>query len=194
MAHNANELIVVNGDAGYVFNLRSLAFQKITDEGYPGAFLAAPRERDDPVPRVGRAMDRQPGPAFAVVDPQPPDPGGDRGDRVRPLAGGDAGAQPDQGMTPGISLAVPRPAPPDRDFHLDHGLQPVDVRALEQADLDQSHGSRRIATRGPRRLAPMTTGTTATDLEIDALRGSIASDLPAYLADLEKLVNIDCGT
>ena len=40
----------------------------------------------------------------------------------------------------------------------------------------------------------MTTGTTATDLEIDALRGSIAADLPAYLADLEKLVNIDCGT
>ena len=40
----------------------------------------------------------------------------------------------------------------------------------------------------------MTSGTTATDLEIDALRGSIAADLPAYLADLEKLVNIDCGT
>jgi glutamate carboxypeptidase len=40
----------------------------------------------------------------------------------------------------------------------------------------------------------MTTGTTATDLEIDALRTSIAADLPAYLADLEKLVNIDCGT
>jgi glutamate carboxypeptidase len=40
----------------------------------------------------------------------------------------------------------------------------------------------------------MTTGTTATDLEIDALRASIAADLPAYLADLEKLVNIDCGT
>ena len=40
----------------------------------------------------------------------------------------------------------------------------------------------------------MTTGTTATDLEIDALRGAISADLPAYLADLEKLVNIDCGT
>jgi glutamate carboxypeptidase len=40
----------------------------------------------------------------------------------------------------------------------------------------------------------MTTGTTATDLEIDAVRTSIASDLPAYLEDLEELVNIDCGT
>src|SRR5687767_4551178 len=40
----------------------------------------------------------------------------------------------------------------------------------------------------------MTSGTTATDLEIDALRASIAVDLPAYLDDLEKLVNVDCGT
>ena len=40
----------------------------------------------------------------------------------------------------------------------------------------------------------MTTGTSATDLEIDALRAAIAADLPAYLADLEQLVNIDCGT
>ncbi|HUP54137.1 MAG TPA: M20 family metallopeptidase [Methylomirabilota bacterium] len=40
----------------------------------------------------------------------------------------------------------------------------------------------------------MPTGTTATDLEIDAVRTSIAVDLPAYLEDLEELVNIDCGT
>jgi glutamate carboxypeptidase len=32
------------------------------------------------------------------------------------------------------------------------------------------------------------------DLELEALRSSIAIDLPAYLADLERLVNIDCGT
>ena len=30
--------------------------------------------------------------------------------------------------------------------------------------------------------------------ELDALRGSIAADLPAFLADLERLVNIDCGS
>jgi glutamate carboxypeptidase len=47
----------------------------------------------------------------------------------------------------------------------------------------------------------MTTGTPdsplagpTADLELDALRTSIALDLPAYLADLERLVDIDCGS
>src|SRR3954453_11976627 len=31
-------------------------------------------------------------------------------------------------------------------------------------------------------------------VELDALRTVIAADLPAYLADLERLVNIDCGS
>jgi glutamate carboxypeptidase len=35
---------------------------------------------------------------------------------------------------------------------------------------------------------------TSADRELDALRGSIAGDLSAYLADLERLVNIDCGS
>ncbi len=30
--------------------------------------------------------------------------------------------------------------------------------------------------------------------ELDALRAAIDADLPAYLADLERLVNIDCGS
>ena len=34
----------------------------------------------------------------------------------------------------------------------------------------------------------------ASDPELDALRIVIAADLPAYLADLEHLVNIDCGS
>ena len=34
----------------------------------------------------------------------------------------------------------------------------------------------------------------ANDPELDALRAVIAADLPAYLADLEHLVNIDCGS
>ena len=106
-------------------------------------------------------MDRQPGPALAVVHPQPPDPGGDRGDRVGPLAGGDAGAQPDEGVAPGIALAVPGPAPTDGDLDLDHRLQPVDVRALEQADLDQSHGPAQDSNPAGRvDWPPMTTGTT----------------------------------
>ena len=36
--------------------------------------------------------------------------------------------------------------------------------------------------------------TIASDPELDALRSVIAADLPAYLADLEHLVNIDCGS
>ncbi len=36
--------------------------------------------------------------------------------------------------------------------------------------------------------------TIASDPELGALRAVIASDLPAYLADLEHLVNIDCGS
>ena len=44
----------------------------------------------------------------------------------------------------------------------------------------------------------MTADPTATDLtvarELDALAAAIAADLPDYLADLERLVNIDCGS
>ena len=45
----------------------------------------------------------------------------------------------------------------------------------------------------------MTTGTPGStaataDLELEGLRGSIAADLATYLDDLERLVNIDCGT
>ncbi len=34
----------------------------------------------------------------------------------------------------------------------------------------------------------------ASDPELDALRSALAADLPDYLADLERLVNIDCGS
>ena len=42
----------------------------------------------------------------------------------------------------------------------------------------------------------MTTETTGPDavLELDVLRSAIGAELPAYLADLERLVNIDCGS
>src|SRR5262245_35469288 len=30
--------------------------------------------------------------------------------------------------------------------------------------------------------------------EIDALRAAVEADLPAYLADLQRLVNTDCGS
>ena len=42
-------------------------------------------------------------------------------------------------------------------------------------------------------MATPTTGSSA-DLELEALRASIATELPAYLADLGRLVSIDCGS
>ena len=46
------------------------------------------------------------------------------------------------------------------------------------------------------RLPPMASHTAGSDTvrELDALRASIGAHLPAYLADLERLVNIDCGS
>src|SRR5439155_20875268 len=95
------------------------------------------------------------------------------------------------------------------DLDLHHRLEPVDVRALEQSDLDESHGRPRIAPRsrvrpsmshGIRapRLDEMDTmaapGAGVRDEELDALRAAIRATEPAYLADLERLVNIDCGS
>lgn len=44
MAHNqfglSNQLIIVNGSAGYIVDTSLLTVTKITDEGYPGAFVA----------------------------------------------------------------------------------------------------------------------------------------------------------
>ena len=107
-----------------------------------------PREGDDPVPRVGRAMDGQAAAALAVVDPQPADPGDDRGDRDPASRGPGRARRAGRARGARIALAVPGPAPADGDLELDHRLEPVDVRALEQADLDQSHGPGRIASRG----------------------------------------------
>ena len=42
-------------------------------------------------------------------------------------------------------------------------------------------------------MATETSGPDAV-LELDALRASISADFPAYLADLERLVSIDCGS
>jgi len=41
---------------------------------------------------------------------------------------------------------------------------------------------------------PVAPPTATTDLELESLRSAITADLPAYLDDLARLVNIDCGT
>ena len=48
-------------------------------------------------------MDRQPAPTLTVLGPKPPDPGDDRRHVVRPAAGGDVGAEVDQGVPAGIA-------------------------------------------------------------------------------------------
>ena len=83
---------------------------------------------------------------LAVIDPEAPDPGDERVDFERPDPGRDLGPETDEEVTARTPDAVPRPPPPDRDLDLDHRLEPVDVRALEQADLDESHSPGRIAT------------------------------------------------
>src|SRR6266446_10818882 len=40
----------------------------------------------------------------------------------------------------------------------------------------------------------VTSLTTPSASELERLRGTIDADLPAYLADLERLVNVDCGS
>ena len=83
---------------------------------------------------------------LAVVDPQAADPGDEGVDREGPRTSRHGRAQPDEGMTTRAALPVPGPATADRDLELDHRLEPVDVRALEQSDLDESHGPARIAS------------------------------------------------
>src|SRR6478736_665571 len=143
-------------------------------------------------------MDGHAAAALPVIGTQPAHPA-DRGrDRVGPVADGDRRAEVDQGMASGVALPVPRPSAADRDLELDHRLQPVDVGAFEEAGLDQSHGPGRIARcRRPRlrvMSAPTMPPSTPTAAELDALRSAVAADVPAYLADLERLVNIDCGS
>ena len=92
-------------------------------------------------------MDADTGRRPVVVGTEPPDPGDDGRDGVRSIRGGDLGAEPDERVAGRFALAVPRPAPADGDLELDHRLEPVDIRSLEQADLDESHGPGRIAPR-----------------------------------------------
>src|SRR6266508_3796494 len=101
-------------------------------------------------------------------------------------------------MGAGLALPVPCPAPPDRDLQLGHRLQPVDVRALEQPDLDESHDPGRIARGPPDRLARMdrvdASGPAVSRDELELLQRLVVDIRPAYLEDLATLVNSDSGS
>ncbi len=98
-------------------------------------------------------------------------------------------------MPAGIALAVERPTPADGELELDHRLQPVDVGPFEEAGLDQSHGPGRIASGHGLDCTAMDAPTAIPPAPLlERLRAAIAADLPAYLADLERLVNTDCGS
>ena len=116
-------------------------------------FGASPWPGGDPVARVGRAMDGHAADALVVFASEAPGPRHDPRNVVRPVAGRDPRRQPNERVGIGRPLAVPRPPPADGDLDLDRRLEPVDVRPLEQADLDQAHGPRRIARRPLARLA-----------------------------------------
>ena len=86
-------------------------------------------------------MDRHAATTLVVIDAQAADPGDEGIDRQRPRSCRDRGAQMDEGVTRRAALAVPGPTPPDGDLELDDRLEPVDVRALEESDLDLTHRS-----------------------------------------------------
>jgi len=75
------------------------------------------------------------------------DPGGHPGDGFRRVRGPHPRRQVDPLVCVRDPLAVPGAATADRDLDLHGRLEPVDVRAVEQADLDESHGARRIPSR-----------------------------------------------
>ena len=93
------------------------------------------------------------------------------------------------------TLAIPRPPPADDHLDLHRGLEAVEVGAVEQADFDAAHGRRSIWLGWPNLLPRLSLSMYGNVTEPSwGLRKSVERMLADYLADLERLVNIDCGT
>lgn len=90
-------------------------------------------------------MDANPPDALTMLPAEAPRPAGDRRHAFRPVSFRNGGSQVDQRVPARDALPEPGPPPPDRDLDLDHRLQPVDVGALQESDLDESHDPGRIA-------------------------------------------------
>ena len=91
-------------------------------------------------------MDEDTAATFTVIGAQSTDPSDHGGNRVRPAARRDGRTELHEGVPARVALAIPGPAPTDCHLDLYHRLEPVDVRPVQQADLDQSHRAGRIAT------------------------------------------------
>src|SRR3954451_13529269 len=96
---------------------------------------------------IGRPVHANTARALIVIGAKAADPRDDRLDLEWPLPGRELRAETDESEPPWLALAVPGSPAPKRDLDLHARLEPIDVRALEQADLDESHGSGRIAPR-----------------------------------------------
>ena len=118
-------------------------------------------------------MDGQPGAALAVLDPQPANPaasaatpsGQSRDGHGRGRAGPARGVRDRAART--------RSGAARRDLDLDRRLEPVEVGALEQPDLDEAHGPGRIAR--PRPPAPPSS---AAARPVDCGHGPTLTDTP----------------
>ncbi len=104
-------------------------------------------------------------------------------------------------MGTGQALSEPGPSSTDPDLDLHGRLKAVDVGAVQESDLDESHGgedsvpgvSHEGARAGrPARLAVM--DPLVSQVDLDRLTALMTAQLPAYLADLQRLVDIDCGS
>ena len=82
---------------------------------------------DQPGVRTGTVVER-------------PDPGCEVGHGTGRRGPGDRRAEPDPGVHAGQSLTEPRPTPTDTDLDLHGRLETVDVGAIQESDLDESHG------------------------------------------------------
>jgi glutamate carboxypeptidase len=131
------------------------------------------------------------------------DPADEPPDRLRPLAPWHPSTQPHHAVRFRVPAAGPRASRPDPDLELHDRFEAVDIRAVEQPDLDESHGPGRIATVGPGpRLSDVVTesaaaaapGAGVAPAELDALRAAIGAEEASFVADLERLCNIDCGS
>jgi hypothetical protein len=97
-------------------------------------------DRDPNASRGGlAALDRQPGVGFGEVV-QRGDPAGQVRHRPGSCCPRDRRAEPDARMRAGQTLPEPRSTPPNAYLDLHGRLEAIDVGAIQESDLDESHG------------------------------------------------------